>query len=85
MKPRVLLAGLGETGTELARKLVHNWHLVAVDTDAAAVAGVSRLAGEGVRIDARQGDATSALVLRRAELEGVHAAVACTGSDEVNL
>jgi len=85
MKPRILLAGLGETGAELARKLVHNWDVIAVDPDpaAAARATVDPARGESLRV--HTGDATSALVLRKAGLEGVHAAVACTGDDETNL
>lgn len=85
MRPRILLAGLGETGSELAQKLMLNWDVIGVDPDPDAA---SRLPVDDERCEAltvQVGDATSALVLRKADLEGVHAAVACTGSDEVNL
>ena len=85
MKPPILLVGLGETGLELARKLCMTWDIVAVDLRMMTKEGENpTLHGCG---DLRfyQGDGTSALVLRRAGAEGAQVAVACTGSDEVNV
>lgn len=85
MKPRILLAGLGETGTELAKRLVLNWDVVGIDPDESTFAGLPGRESECDALDLHKGDATSALVLRRTEPEGVHGAVACTGSDETNF
>lgn len=84
-KPRILIAGAGGTGTELAKRLGGSWQVTLIDTDAATPARLpADLHGQdGFRF--HQGDATSALVLRKAELEGIYGAVACTGSDEVNI
>ena len=81
MKPRILIAGAGETGSYLAQRLGENWEVVVVDPDAAALES-PLLAGCSV---CHQGDATSALVLRKAGAQEAHAVVACTGSDELNL
>ncbi len=79
------MAGLGETGTELARKLLLNWDVIGVDPDPVAISGHEVGGEHHEALKLHSGDATSALVLRKAGLEGVHAAVACTGSDEVNM
>ncbi len=81
MKPCILIAGAGETGAYLARRLSENWEVVVVDPDAAALEN-DLLAACQTR---HRGDATSALVLRKAGAAEAHAVVACTGSDEVNL
>ncbi|MBM4321724.1 MAG: hypothetical protein FJ125_17755 [Deltaproteobacteria bacterium] len=87
MKPRIMLAGLGETGFMLATRLCANWEVIGIDPAGPALERLSgHTCGNGpVNLRLHQGDATSALVLRKAGLEGTHTAVACTGSDEVNL
>ncbi len=85
MRPTIVIAGLGETGTELASRLAPNWAVVGIDPDPAAAAGMEARLEEVSDDRAVVGDASSALVLRRAEVEGAHAVVACAGSDEVNL
>ena len=86
MKPRILVAGLGNTGVDLLRKLSSQWAVSGLEQDGAAV-DRARLSvdptGPGVTI--HQGDATSALVLKRAAPEGAQGAVAVLGSDEANL
>ncbi len=84
MKSRIVVAGIGETGSDLARRLCSNWSVVCIDNDAAALEGLREACEDTANLAFHAGDATSALVLRRAELERVHAVVACTGSDEVN-
>lgn len=81
MKPKVLIAGAGETGAYLARRLCENWDVVVVDPDAGSLqADASQACGARY-----QGDATSALVLRKAGIEGARVVVACAGDDETNL
>ena len=84
MKPRILLAGLGETGSELARRLVLNWDVIGVDPDEATFADLPGRESECDALVLHKGDATSALMLRKTDAEGVHGVVACTGSDETN-
>ncbi len=84
MKPRILLAGLGETGTELAKRLVLNWDVVGVDPDETVFEGLPGRESDCEALVLHKGDATSALVLRKTDPEGMHGAVACTGSDEAN-
>jgi Trk K+ transport system NAD-binding subunit len=84
MKSRIVIAGLGETGFDLARKLAHNWRVVGIDTDRGAIERVGEDLDAEHDVSLHVGDATSALVLKHAELGGVHAVVTCTGSDEIN-
>ncbi len=85
MKPTIFVAGLGETGSELALRLALDWQVVGIDPDEEAILGLAERQPEGGEIQLHTGDTTSALVLRKADVEGAHAVVACTGSDEVNL
>jgi trk/ktr system potassium uptake protein len=85
MKPKILLAGLGETGSELAQRLFRDWSVVAIDTNREALEKASQIDLEENSITTHVGDATSSLVLKHTGLETIHAAVACTGSDEVNF
>ncbi|MCP4680464.1 MAG: universal stress protein [Deltaproteobacteria bacterium] len=84
MKPRILLAGLGETGFELVQRIYLDWSIVGVDLDEGTNTKLQQLDMDDGFIF-QLGDATSALVLKRTGVKEVHAAVACTGSDEVNL
>ncbi len=85
MRPTIVVAGLGETGSELVERLAQNWIVYGIELDAAAAALAARRFDEDPSDKVFIGDASSALVLRRARVEGAHAVVACTGSDEVNL
>lgn len=85
MRPKILLAGLGETGTLLAEALSLSWDIIAVDLDPAAADRVAAIDSTGERMSLVVGDASSAVVLRKVTQEGIHAAVACAGSDEVNV
>jgi len=85
MRPKILIAGIGETGSELVQRLCLDWEVVVVDRDADALGQVDGIDCGAAKITAHLGDATSALVLRKMGVGAAHAAVACTGSDEVNL
>lgn len=77
-KPRVIIAGAGQSGRALSARLQALWEVVMVDVEGskeALLPGVSFV----------QGDATSSLVLKQAGMEGATAAIALTGRDEVNL
>ncbi|MBT3221766.1 MAG: hypothetical protein HN348_22030 [Proteobacteria bacterium] len=83
-KPRILIAGLGETGTALLEKLRLQWDVVGVDLGPGIYEQLTAPEQEGT-VTLFTGDASSALVLRRAEADTCRAIVACTGSDEVNV
>lgn len=85
MKPRIIVAGLGETGTDLIHKLRLNWDVVGIDPDPAAVELLRGAVDADGTVTLFQGDATSGLILRKASVQGAHAIVACTGDDEVNF
>lgn len=85
MRPKILLAGLGETGSELAAKLCRSWDVVAVDPDAATLAAALASGCSGNALRCHTGDATSALTLKRLGDDEFHAAVGCAGLDEANL
>jgi hypothetical protein len=84
MKPKVVVAGLGETGAQVCGRLAEQHQVIGIERSAnvardaaAAFAGL-----DAVRV--HEGDATSALVLRHAGAVGAQAAIACLGSDEAN-
>ncbi len=83
--PAILIAGLGETGAELARRLSDHLPVLAIEIDADQIEAAREIVGHGETLRFEQGDATSALVQRRSGVETLRAAVACTGSDEANL
>jgi len=85
MKPRIIVAGLGETGTDLIHKLRLNWDVVGIDPDPAAVDLLYGAVDADGAVTLFHGDATSGLILRKASVEGAHGIVACTGDDEVNF
>ncbi|MCA9665946.1 MAG: NAD-binding protein [Myxococcales bacterium] len=80
-RPSLLIAGAGRTGTQLARRMCGDWDVRVVDESSEAVHS-EELA---ICVQRTVGDATSALVLRKAGIENVTAVVACTDSDEKNL
>lgn len=84
MRSTVLIAGVGRTGSQLARNLCREWTVSAVDESAESLdALVGLCKSEHVRV--HRGDATSELTLRRLGVEDVSRVVACLGSDEANL
>lgn len=84
MKPLLVIAGAGQTGRELAARLLSNWRIALIDPDPQKLALLEQEGpvSEVLRI---RGDATSALVLKESEIESAHAALAVTGRDDVNL
>ncbi len=78
MKPRVLIAGAGQTGRALSARLAALWDVVLIEIEP-----LKEPLAEGVTF--HQGDATSALVVRQAGMEGAEAAIAVTDRDDVNL
>lgn len=82
--PVILIAGLGETGAELARRVSDRLPVAGVEIDAGRAEQARQAVGDGQTLQIEVGDATSALVLRRLGLQQVRAAVACTDSDEAN-
>ncbi len=85
LKPKVLVIGLGDSGAQLVQRLTDTWDVVGVDVDPAALRALEAQLPPERRPTLVPGDATSALVLRRVAPGGVRTALACTGSDEVNL
>jgi len=82
MKPLVIIAGAGQTGRELACRLLENWRVVLVDPLTEKLQ-LARAEAEGVvTVEA---DATSYLNLRKAGVEQAQALVSVTGFDEANL
>ena len=77
-KPRVILAGAGQSGRALSARLQSLWEVVVVDLEG----GKENLLGP---VKFLAGDATSSLVLKQAGMQGAAAAIALTGRDEVNL
>ena len=78
MKPRVVIAGAGQTGRSLSVRLNPLWDVVLIDVQGDREGLPSEVAFH-------EGDATSSLILRQANMEGAAAAIALTGNDEVNL
>ena len=78
---RAIVVGAGGTTRELLRRLGERWDVVVVEADE------SRLAlAEGIRDFERViGDGSSAVVLRRAGLDGADAVIAGTPDDDANL
>ncbi|MFN8611590.1 MAG: NAD-binding protein [Vulcanimicrobiota bacterium] len=77
-KPRIVIAGAGQTGRALSVRLQSLWEVVVVDLQAGKeglLPGVTFVTG----------DATSSLVLNQAGMRGASAAVGVTGRDDVNV
>jgi uncharacterized protein len=85
MRPSIVVAGLGETGSDLVARLRVNWEVIGIDVDEAAVRALEPQERETEQLRLYVGDACSGLVLQRARIDDAHAVVACAGSDEVNL
>lgn len=81
MKPLLVIAGAGSTGRLIAERLLSRWRIVVVDVDQPALDRLE--SSEGIRRVC--GDATSALVLKEAELAQAFGILAVTGRDDVNL
>lgn len=83
-KPLLVIAGAGQTGRELAVRLLPTWSIALIDTDRDKLSLLEQ-EGAGPGIARIHGDATSALVLQRAGIETAHAGLAVTDRDDVNL
>ncbi len=81
-KPRALVAGLGQAGREVARRLRSSWRIVAIDKNAEVVEQYRQSLGENIDDEVLCGDVSSLLVLRRAGANEVKMAVAVLGDDE---
>lgn len=77
-KPRIVIAGGGQTGRALSQRLQSQWEVVVVDL---LPAKQDQLLGA----EFVAGDATSSLVLNEAGIQRAAAAIAVTGRDDVNL
>ncbi|OJU72609.1 MAG: hypothetical protein BGO07_00020 [Alphaproteobacteria bacterium 40-19] len=78
---RVVIAGVGRLGTGLVHYLSTHYEVVAIDTDAGAIARIQdRYDVQGV-----VGNVCDPYVLRKANLDPQCAFLVITGSDEVNL
>lgn len=80
MKPRLVIAGAGSVGLTLAKRVVLQWTPILIDID--PIKCDQALQIEGLHVEC--GDATSTLLLKRANVKGATYAVAATGDDEVN-
>lgn len=85
MKPKLVIAGAGETGLALASRVEHQWTPILLEKDPQRVQEIEAKseAESGLRIF--HGDASSALTLKRANAKGAGYAVAVTNDDEANL
>lgn len=84
MKPRILIAGAGETGRELAVRLQPNWNVILLDKNPAKLE-ILKAEGAPEDITCVDGDATSALVLKHAGIESTYSVLSVMGWDEANL
>lgn len=82
MKPYLVIAGAGQTGREIAGRLIDKFDVLLIDTEAGRLAVAQQEIGEVATL---QGDATSPLVLQKADMEKAHTAIGLTGDDQVNL
>ncbi len=81
-KPKALVAGLGRTGREVAKRLRSSWQVIAIDKDAEAVEQYRQSLGENAEDEIICGDVSSLLVLQRAKAADVRMAIAVLGDDE---
>ncbi|MGE0491638.1 MAG: NAD-binding protein [Vulcanimicrobiota bacterium] len=79
MKPILVICGAGQTGAVLAERAISHWRVTMID--------IEPNRGEGLpdEVIFHPGDATSSLVLKKAEVDKAHFVVAATGDDEVNF
>jgi trk system potassium uptake protein TrkA len=77
---RIIIVGAGQIGYSLAKALAPQHHVFIIDHDPAVAEPLGNLDVQFVL-----GSATSAGVLRRAQVEQADLLIACTGLDEVNI
>lgn len=77
---RIIIIGAGQIGFALAKALAPRHNVFVVDHDPAAAESLNNLDVQFVL-----GSATSANVLRRAQVEQADLLISCTGLDEVNI
>ena len=80
MKPILIVAGGGPSGRAIAERCSNRWRVTVVDLEQD---NLDLLSSEDIA--KISGDCTSTLVLKQTAIENANAAVAATGSDEVNF
>jgi len=78
---RAVVVGAGASARDLIRRLGDSWSIVVVDPDREQLDAIRRIRD----VETIQGDGSSAVVLKKAGIEGAVAVVASSGSDDVNL
>ncbi len=78
---RAVVVGAGASARELIRRLGDSWSIVVVDIDEHRFDEVTAIRD----VETVHGDGSSAVVLKKAGIEGAVAVVASTSSDDVNL
>lgn len=84
-KKRVVIAGAGPTGCELARLMADAWQVIVLDPDPTALARLRAEVPEERAVHALQLDATSLLNLREAGADGAAWVIAMTNRDDANV
>lgn len=82
-RPRVLIVGAGATGVELARRLCKGWQVTMLDIDPEPARAALCDAEDGLRPEIVAGDASSRLVLERANAASADAVVVAAVPEEV--
>ncbi|MEO2068247.1 MAG: NAD-binding protein [Desulfurobacteriaceae bacterium] len=84
---KLIIVGAGEIGRELIKRMKKDWYITVIDEDEGKLKGIIEVLDSDSmnRVVLLQGDGTSKLMLKKAEIENAKVFVACTGDDEVNL
>ncbi|MBT1073994.1 potassium channel family protein [Geobacter grbiciae] len=82
-EPRFVIIGLGTVGRPLITMLTRDIPLVCIDQAAEALEAARQICGEAATLI--QGDATSRLMLERAQIGEADTIVICTTSEQVNI
>ncbi|AEA46771.1 Trk system potassium transporter TrkA [Archaeoglobus veneficus] len=77
---RIVIAGAGEVGYNLARELSHNYEVIVIENDERKADEVDKLNVEVIR-----GNAASPSVLSKADVGNADIFIGVTGNDEANL
>ena len=77
---RIIIAGAGEVGFNIAKDLAEKYHVTVIEKDETKAAEVDRLNVEVVK-----GNAANVRILKKAGVERSQMFIAVTGDDEINL
>jgi len=77
---RIVVAGAGEVGYNVAKALADNYDVVVIETDERKIDEIGKLNVEVVR-----GNAANIYVLKKAKMEEAEIYLGVTGNDEINL